>query len=632
LCRTLKYCHFFLLLFISSVAIGQKAASTSPNQPTWLSESPMITFPSGTIPGVNASELASNSKMYFVISNIDLRNQNTDLVLSQNTSSPYARYITFTETFMGTEIYGTSLKIGIDKVNKIISVISKTGNVDNWPSNMTIPDPDTLKIKSAIGAYDNIDIKKTWFYTVNSGVPAYQVNCMKLDGTRDEELILDATNYNIIYRNNLIKNYKYPDSLVSMYVFYPNPLTSAQSPYRPPYSTYSLYPFPNTNNDSNSKSLDSQMIPMPIRVSVLKTDSFFLENEFVAEKDLGPPYAPAYPETTYSNTPVFHFNRDSSAFRDLMIYYTINNYRNHLKDIGYDSLGDSQIFVDPSGETDDQSTFYAPSGSQAGRIYFGVGGEPDGEDADIPMHEYTHFLSYSACHNCSSGSTERGALDEGTADYFAASNHKFISTYNWQKIFPWDGNDSSEQWYGRSCAITNTYPTALGTFNDDIHLCGQLWSSALMEIWDSIGRTKTDRIMLETLYSMASGMSMPQAARIYIKNDSLMYNGADVHTITYHFVKRGFLPESALVVTPQSPQIWYKITTSYFQSANKVLFEFALPQSGTLSLYDITGKLISSQVITNSEQVQFNAPQIAAGMYILNVNTEGLQKSFKLLK
>ena len=624
-----------ILLFISNIAIGQKASSISPNQPTWLSEGPQITFPTGTIPGTTVNELVGNSKTYLKISIIGLRNQNADLALFQNIASPYARYITFTETFLGTEIYGTSVKIGIDKGNKIVSVISKTGPVDNWPTNATIPNPDTSQIKLSIGTCDNFDVKKVWFYNADACIPAFQVNCMKLDGTRDEELILDA-NYNIIYRNNLIKNYKYPDSLVSMYVFYPNPLTSAQSPYKPPFSTYSLWinpqngdTFPNTNNDSNSKALDLQMQPEPIRVSVLKNDSFFLENQFVSEKDLGPPY---YPEATYSKTPVFHFNRDTSAFRDLMIYYTINNYRNHLTDIGYDSLGNSQIFVDPSGELEDNSTFYSPSGGQAGRIYFGMGGEPDAEDADIPMHEYTHFLSYSACNNCSSGSPERGALDEGTADYFAASNHKFISTYNWQKIFPWDGNDSSEQWYGRSCAITDTYPSALSTFQDEIHLVGQLWSSALMQIYDSIGRTKTDRIMLETLYSMAYGMSMPEAAKIYLKNDSLMYQYADKKTITYYFVKRGFLPESDLAITPENPQIWYKINTSQFVSSNQVYIDFGLPQTGTLSLYDITGKLINSQVILNSEHVQFDAPTIADGIYILGVNTEGLQKSFKLLK
>ena len=630
----------FLLLITSFVAAAQKPTSISPNQPTWLSESPIITFPSGTIPGTTSDELVNNSKTYLKINISDLRNQNTDLSLFQNIASPYARYITFKQIFMGFEIYGTSLKIGIDKQNNIVSVISKTGSVENWPSNESIPNPDSLQIKSAIGSCDYYDVKKVWFYNVNAGIPAFHVNCSKLDGTRNEELILDA-NYNIILRNNLIKNYKYPDSLVTMYVFYPDPLTTARSTYKPPYNTYSLWinpktndTFPNTNNDSNSKALDSQMIPRQIRVSVLNNDSFILENQYVAEKDLGPPYTrDGYPEATYSKTPVFHFNRDTSAFRDIMIYYAITNWRNHLHDAGYDSLGNYQVFVDPSGMTDDLSQFYPPSGGHAGIIYFGMGGEPDAEDEDVPTHEYTHFLSYAACHNCASGG-ERPALDEGTADYFAASNSKSISTFDWEKVFNWDGNNSisSPPWYGRSCAITDTYPTALGTFGGEIHLVGQLWSSALMQIWDVIGRTKTDRIMLETLYSMAAGINMPQAAKLFLKSDSLLYNKADAYTIRYYFVKRGFLPESYLSITPENPQIWSKINTSYFSMANKVFLDFGLPQTGTFSLYDMTGKLIVSQIVSNCEHVEFIAPPIAPGIYILGVNTEGLQKSFKLLK
>jgi len=606
-------------LAANAVVVGQKAAIILPNQATWLNQAPQMSFPTGNIPGFTVNELVENAKTYLKTNINDLKNENTGLVLTQNITSPFARYITFQETYLGNEIYGTSIKIGIDKENKIISVISKTGAVDNWTSNTTIPIPDTSQIKSAIGDCDRFNIQEVWFYTAEEGIPAFQVNCSKSDGTRDDELILDE-NYNIIYRNSLIKNYKYPDSLATMFVFYPDPLTSAHHSYSEPYINH---------NDSDVLALDSQMQPKQIRVSVLKGDSFFLENQFVIEKDLA---APRYSESTYSKTPFFFFRRDSSAFRDLMIYYHLNNYRNHMKDLGYDSLGYTQVVVDPSGETGDNSTFYPPNGSGLGTIYFGVGGIPDAEDADVPTHEYSHFISYSACHNCSSSGIERLALDEATGDYFAASNSKAIDTFGWRKIFNWDGNNPSQSWYGRSCAINDIYPDALVTFQGDKYRIGQLWSSALIQIWDSIGRTKTDRIMFETLYSMASGLTMPQAAKLYLKNDSLIYNNADRNTITYYFVKRGFLPGSGLVTTPRNPQIWYKITTSYFPTANEVFFDFGLPQTGTLSLYDMTGKLIAAQAVSNSEHVQFTAPPIADGIYILGVNTGGLQKSFKLLK
>ncbi len=613
-----QFAPFNFLFFVLHV-MGQNAQSILPNQPSWLIKEAQLSFPTGNIPGTSSEDLATNAAKYLKSTINDLKNPNTDLVLTQNITSPYARYITFSQSFMGNEIYGTSIKIGIDNQHNIVSVIAKTGSVDNWPVNQAISDGYPGSIKTAIGNADHYDLKKVWFYTADAGIAGYWVNCIKMDGTRNVELILDQ-NYNIIYQNNLVKNYRYPDSLVTMYVFYPDPLTSAHHSYSEPFTNH---------HDSDMAQLDSQMKGLQIRVSILNKDSFFLENQYVIEKDLGPPYIK---EFTNSKKPVFRFNRDTSAFRDLMIYYYITNWRNHLSDLGYDSLGNNQLSVDPNGEEDDQSTFYPPTSSTSGIIYFGLGGIPDAEDADIPTHEYTHFLSYEACHNCANQGLEREALDEGFGDYFAASLSKGIDTFGWQKVFNWDGNNAAEQWYGRSCAIADTYPAALNKFSFEKHLCGQLWSSALMQIWDEIGQTKTDKIMVESLYSMAGNITMTDAAKLYLKNDSLIYNYADRHVITNYFVARGFLPESASVTPALNEQIGYKINTSYFASANKVFFSFGIPQTGTFSLYDMTGKLIKTEMISNSASVEFDAPQLPDGIYILGVNTGGLQKSFKLLK
>ena len=64
----------FILAFISFAAIAQQPSSISPNLPAWLSESPQITFPSGTIPGATSDELVNNSRTYLKINNTDLRN------------------------------------------------------------------------------------------------------------------------------------------------------------------------------------------------------------------------------------------------------------------------------------------------------------------------------------------------------------------------------------------------------------------------------------------------------------------------------------------------------------------------------------------------------------------------------
>jgi hypothetical protein len=350
-------------------------------------------------------------------------------------------------------------------------------------------------------------------------------------------------------------------------------------------------------------------------------DSFFLENSFMRITDLAAPRNP----DTYSKNAVFHYKRDSSAFRDIMIYYHISNWRAHLKSLGFDSLGKKQILLDPSGSYDDNSSF-EHTGNDA-KIYFGIGGVPDAEDADVPTHEYTHYLSFSACPGCSESGAERSALDEGAADYFAASNSKAISTYNWEKIYNWDGNASG--WNGRYCNVVDHYPQGLKT--GDVHLEGQMWASALMQIWDSIGRTKTDIVMLETLYGMGKYMNMSQAAALYIRNDSLIYKGADARTMAHYFIQRGFLPANYLGIAPINEQTGFKILTNRFSIENKVIIDFEAPQTGTATLYDITGKTILQQSISHTDHFELISSGIANGIYILNVNTQGLHKSFKLV-
>jgi hypothetical protein len=607
----MKKSLIYALIFVSVHAFGQQARLVLPGQKTWFAQDAQVVFPAITIQGNTLDELNTNAQAWLKQIQPDLKNENTRLELTYKISSPYASYLTYTQTFRDYEIFGTSLKIGIGRNNKILSLVYKTAPVDAWPADITVPDPDLSKLKSAAGDCDNFTWKKVLFYDVNGGIPVYIVNCSKNDGSRSDVLAI-STSYDIIYQNSILKNYKYPDSLVKMFVFYPDPLTSAKVPYGEPYANH---------NDSDVAVLDSQMMPMYCRVSVVN-DSFFLENQHIMVQDLAPPHN----DPTWSKTPVFHYTRDKSSFRDIMIYFHLNRWRDHLRELGYDSLGKLQIVVDPSGRMDDNSDFDYSTGP---KLFFGIGGIPDAEDADVPTHEYTHYLSWSACPGCSDNGQEREALDEGTGDYFAASNSKAISTYNWQKVYNWDGNNAP-LWNGRTVTTTQVYPMGLKT--GDKYAEGEMWSSALMEIWDVIGRSKTDLLMLETLYSLGPNITMTQAAKLYIKSDSLVYGGADVYPIARYFIKRGFLPDSYLSVHPVNQQIGYRIVTSQFASAGTVLFDFTEPQTGTMILFDITGKEIASQTVSNAISTRFNAPGIAAGIYILNVSTNGLQKSFKLMK
>jgi len=202
-----------------------------------------------------------------------------------------------------------------------------------------------------------------------------------------------------------------------------------------------------------------------------------------------------------------------------------------MQSLGFTNLVDYQIGVDAHAlNGDDQSIFSSNS------LLFGEGGVDDAEDADVIIHEYGHAILSSAAPGTWSG-FERQSLEEGLGDYLATSYSRDINPFNWQNMFSWDGHNPF--WNGRNTASTKLYPTDLGF---DMHLASEIWSSALMQIWGDIGRTTTDQILLQSLYSYAAGMTMVDAAYLFLQADSLLNGGVNYCVIYQRFEDRGFLP------------------------------------------------------------------------------------------
>ena len=72
-----------------------------------------------------------------------------------------------------------------------------------------------------------------------------------------------------------------------------------------------------------------------------------------------------------------------------------------------------------------------------------------------------------------------------------------------------------------------------------IHANGEIYNSALMKIWEDIGKEKTDRILLQSLYGLESGMSMKDAAMLLYDADTFLYSGAHFCSIYRALVRKG---------------------------------------------------------------------------------------------
>lgn len=153
-------------------------------------------------------------------------------------------------------------------------------------------------------------------------------------------------------------------------------------------------------------------------------------------------------------------------------------------------------------------------------MYFGTGGVPDAEDADVIIHEYTHGINYFLAPNTVDGN-ERLAVEEANCDFMACQYSKAISNYNWRWVFNWDGHN--QYWSGRDANSSNVYPKDLST---DFYTSSLIWSSMLNDLSDDLGREIITRILFNSIYSYANNMSMQDAANLLVQSDSILFGNA----------------------------------------------------------------------------------------------------------
>jgi zinc metalloprotease ZmpB len=108
-------------------------------------------------------------------------------------------------------------------------------------------------------------------------------------------------------------------------------------------------------------------------------------------------------------------------------------------------------------------------------------------------------------------------------------------------MFSWDGHNTC--WDGRSTDYFGVYPGDLvGLQGGAAHIDGQIWVTALMQIWDEIGRTKTDKAFLQGL-ALTNSSTNQQNGAIAVRQAAINMNYpcADIQVFTQKFSDRGYV-------------------------------------------------------------------------------------------
>jgi hypothetical protein len=515
-------------------------------------------------------------------------------------NSPGGSHYAWQQTWHGIPVYGTEVKVNISG-GVVSSLLNSSVETHSWKLNPA----DSPQINTGIlPDGKELTAKVLMVYTQEQQDPQL-VYCLTTTGPHG------ATDEYLVGINGLLQtrdlNYyvKPPDSTVSAFVFLPDPLTTAGKTYGGTYKDRS---------DSDATWLTTERKQVQMKADF--TGGFFsLKNQYIYLSDFDVPNnSPAY-----ASTPLFSFTRSQTGFEDVNAYYHISTFRDYVASLGF-GCGDSLINIDPHALNGQDNSFFAYNYKPM-RLYFGTGGVDDAEDADVCVHEYSHFLSYNAAPMSNSG-TERQALDEAFCDYNAASYSRALNAYNWGFVYNWDGHN--EYWTGRVVNSAKVYPADL---QGNIYRDAPIWSSMLMELWSDLGKTTMDKLIFQTHYTYSQNISMLQAAQLLINADIALNNGSNYCIIAKRLSDRGLLPSGKTLCAVG------------IEEATTLPVEMrATPQQATIvasqnirdahiEVVNMVGQKVYSAAFSNTTELK--AQDFTNGLYLICISTPKAKKVFR---
>jgi subtilisin-like proprotein convertase family protein len=259
------------------------------------------------------------------------------------------------------------------------------------------------------------------------------------------------------------------------------------------------------------------------------------------------------------------FDREQDAFEDVHAYFHIDRSQRYVQSLGYTgsrAIAPYAIDVDAHATSGTDNSFFLPSLTSIGRgtLFFGEGGTDDAEDADLLIHEYGHALLEWIAPGTFGGAntSEARALGEGFGDYWAFSAHHEVRVASGRDPFcfaDWDArcweDDASQQCSyqpGTDCLRRLDGTRTMADYDRTAHTGvehenGTIWSSALREIHQALGREVADTIILEANFDVPAQPTFATAARLILRADQLLYRGAHASTICAAMTSRGILTD-----------------------------------------------------------------------------------------
>jgi hypothetical protein len=229
--------------------------------------------------------------------------------------------------------------------------------------------------------------------------------------------------------------------------------------------------------------------------------------------------------TAFSPASQFDFGRSAPGFSQTMAYFHVTTAQEYIQHLGFTDVNNRPQEVLPDAIADDASYF-------DGRIVLGTGGVDDAEDADIIWHEYGHAIQ-----NDQVPGGLGGAVGEGFGDYWAATMSQPVNGgYDVACIAEWNsaGLDSP-----RPCLRRVDTNLTVADRTGEPHFDGQIWSRALWDINQRLGRDAANTLILESQFTYPAGADFDEAARATVETARRLLGGAAANVARKAFEGRG---------------------------------------------------------------------------------------------
>jgi hypothetical protein len=243
----------------------------------------------------------------------------------------------------------------------------------------------------------------------------------------------------------------------------------------------------------------------------------------------------------------FSYNRRNDYFEQVMGYYAIDVEQSYLQRLGFDDVNAESEKIHVNAFSADNSFYNPPTDS----ISTGTGGVDDAEDPEVVWHEYGHAIQADQVPSWGSRYDGR-AIGEAFGDYMAVTMSqqygRDTAVTPTACVMDWDATSYTD---GRPHCLRRTdtdkvYPDDLDPAHDP-HADGEIWSRALWDMNQSIGRARATKIIVESHFWMTPRINFRQAAEATITVSKELYpNSTGVHdAVVQAFADRGFVPPPA---------------------------------------------------------------------------------------